>query len=186
MTVPSSKLLDAPLLKLRETGPEVVGVHSIVAGLPAVTEKPELILNGLSDPCAATAVARMARRESGAKCMLAKTEDLLINDCSEKNVGPGAIEAIGLRIQHVRSEQCLYSECEVNDEDEATSKQREEEVVDKSPFPRAKLERIGKGPGGSPSRCRSTGRACRRVQFHEGAIPERYKGLLTGKPEGKG
>lgn len=69
MTEPPSRLLEAPLRKVNVTGPWVVGVHSMVVGLPAVMEKLEEILNGLS--CAATTVARMARRESGAKCMVA-------------------------------------------------------------------------------------------------------------------
>jgi hypothetical protein len=49
MTVPSARLLLAPLLRIRETVPEVVGFHCRAKGLPAVAEMPSVgILKGLA------------------------------------------------------------------------------------------------------------------------------------------
>lgn len=42
MVAPEARLLLAPLLKIRETVPEVVGVQFRVKGSPAVAERPAL------------------------------------------------------------------------------------------------------------------------------------------------
>jgi len=69
--MPLSRLLEAPLRKVRVTVPGVVGIHSNLVGCPAVTMKPGETLGGFADEdCAATAAQRQATNESGAKYML--------------------------------------------------------------------------------------------------------------------